>query len=114
MNLIYVIGTARSGTSALTTLVTHMGAVTLPGTVLGKYNPNYQENAIVNALCEAIHPWHELKEKDTRRHFWEAIGIYIVEQIAVKGQPSSLVVKSPVFPFVRFRNMNRSTRKVVL
>lgn len=100
MNLIYVIGTARSGTSALATLVQKMGAVTLPMTVLGKYNPNYQENAIVNALCEAIHPWHEVRPKDDRRHFWEAMALYIVEHVHQKGEPGSLIIKSPCFPFM--------------
>jgi len=67
MNLIYIIGPARTGTSALTTLVENMGAVTLPVTVVGKHNPNYQENAIVNALGEAIHHWASLEPNNMRR-----------------------------------------------
>lgn len=101
MNLIYIIGPARTGTSALTTLLENMGARTLPVTVVGQHNPNYQENAIVNALGEAIHHWASLEPNNMRQHFWEAIGLYIVERIKLYPEPpTNLVVKCPCFPFM--------------
>ena len=99
MRLIFVVGTARSGTSAVTTLIERMGAKTLPKTVSGKYNPDYQENYILNALCYGIHPWHKLQKEtsinvDTNI---KAIASYILEHTQAD---TTLVLKCPAFPFI--------------
>ena len=95
MNHIFVVGTARSGTSAVTTLIERMGARTLPKTVAGNYNPDYQENYVLNALCYGIHPWHKLEDRgadvDTNV---KAIASYIIEH-ALADIP--LVLKCPGF-----------------
>jgi len=101
MKLIFIVGPARSGTSALATLVRSMGASTLPVTVVGRHNPNYQENAIVNAMAEAIHPWFRIEHRDITQHLWEGIALYIIENVKhMEREPSHLVVKSPCFPFI--------------
>lgn len=112
MNLIFVVGAARSGTSALTQLIERMGARTLPKTVTGSYNPDYCENYVLNALCYGIHPWHKLAEKgpDTGTNI-KAIASYIHENIGRMnheyniGNPMAkpvthLVLKCPAFPFI--------------
>jgi len=96
MNLIFVCGPARSGTSAVTELITRMGASELPKTVVGMHNPDYHENVIINALAEAIHPWHKVTDVNPLAdHLVDAMALYILEH-----QAETLVVKSPAFPFI--------------
>lgn len=97
-DLVFVVGTARSGTSALATLVENMGAQTLPKTVSGNYNPDYQENAVLNALCVAMHPWHKLARLNMEPSTIKGLVAYISEHWRDRGRP--MVIKSPVFPFI--------------
>lgn len=97
MNLVFVIGMARTGTSAVTGLVKAMGADSPPQNVAGVHNVKYHENIVVNALAESIHPWHKVTEKDTNPHLTDAMAAYLAEY-TFPG--STMVVKSPAFPFI--------------
>ena len=97
MRLIFVVGPARSGTSAVCELLSRMGVDELPPTVGGDHNPHYHENLVINALAEAIHPWHKVDEPYLNPHFWEAMASYILEGC---GKKESIMLKSPVFPFI--------------
>jgi len=96
--LVFVVGTARSGTSALSTLVENMGAQTLPKSVAGNYNPDYQESAVLNALCVAMHPWHKLDRLNMDPAIINGMVAYLYENWTDRDRP--MVVKSPVFPFI--------------
>lgn len=95
MKLIYVCGTARSGTSAVAQLLERMGASTLPKTVGGAWNPDYQENLVINALATAIHPWHKLDKPNADLILMRGMAAYISEHMADR-----LIVKCPAFPFM--------------
>lgn len=96
MIIIPVIGHARSGTSATAQLIERMGAATLPKTVRGEYNTDYQESATLNGLCCGIHPWHCLcDEKNTDPTIIRGIASYLGEH-----QAPILVIKCPAFPFM--------------
>lgn len=100
MNLIFVVGPARSGTSAMVGVLGQMGAATPAPTVAGKYNPRYYENLLVNALSEAIHPWDKVTIKNRNPHLWQAMAEYIAMITHAGRNTQNLVLKSPVFPFI--------------
>lgn len=93
MDVIVVTGFPRSGTSATAGLIERMGAQTLPKTVDGKYNPDYQENAILNGMCEGVAHWHKLVMPRRNPHLLNAIAFYLLEHWEDKDKP--LMVKSP-------------------
>ena len=96
MIIIPVIGHARSGTSATAQLIERMGASTLPKTVRGVYNSDYQESAVLNGLCCGIHPWHCLSDHNNDDPtILRGITSYLAEHRA-----DILVIKCPAFPFM--------------
>lgn len=97
--IVFVTGMARSGTSAVAGLLESMGCSTInngPARIVGKWNPDYHENSIINALAEAIHPWHHIEPKKPSSTWIDAIACYILE----RNPPYPLVLKSPTFPFI--------------
>ena len=97
-HIIFVVGTARSGTSALAGLVERMGAKTLPKNVAGNYNPEYQENVVFNALAQTIHPWHKIDRRNATPALLTGMQAYISEHWHDRSVP--MVVKCPNFPFI--------------
>lgn len=98
MNLIFVTGTARSGTSAVAGLLERMGAQTLPSTVVGPYNPDYQESIVLNALSIQLHPWHKRGEHSSDLLPIRGMAAYILEHWHDHDRP--MAVKCPNFPFI--------------